>query len=559
MPSTRLLACLLLSSLPALPAQVAAPPGPSPAVGIPYRLEPFHADFPVPLTWPATRTGNEYTRTRRQIFERLANNLSGAGNRDAWQFATEYFWRAPEEAIEPLVTVMDRAYGNAAVGDAEVVRNCVEAMGRMGRPELEPALRRALLHKNPTVVQAGFAAMARCATPLILKDLARAFPEMDGRARSSWLRAARQRLGKEAVPLMAQILTESYPTALHELVLKEAMQMPAVDAAAVVRSRWEGADPILKTMLAGVLHAAGDAAGTTWLREALQSEDLELLQAAVRHCAFGELGPLREPLLRASTHARPEVRREVARTLVAVEGDDVTAVYETLALPEQVWEVRGVALRELTRRGRDRYVTVLLEELPTATGMRMQDLLNELSAAGDARAVPILVDRFDKAPEGEGRPFMQALSQNPSTAAAEALCKLFAGPERLIARANNGKLTTLTYLPTLLLNLRGNERTVLAMFLALPKADWQRRARLVPTLAGIAADRSDPELQAAMIEPLRKILFDRDELPQLRVLCLNELSRRWLSVDDAIRLRNQRPEEAPPMRALFADFLNEFF
>jgi hypothetical protein len=171
----------------------------------------------------------------------------------------------------------------------------------------------------------------------------------------------------------------------------------------------------------------------------------------------------------------------------------------------------------------------------------------------------VLLDRLRQAPAGEGRAFVQSLSQNQSEAAAKALFELYCGEEIVVGKGASGALTTRNYLPTLFLNLRGSERVVLDGFLALPREQWQLRAGLLPTLSGIAADRSDPALQAAFVAPLRTILFDRTELPQLRVLALNQLVRRWLTIEDVLQLKNAYRDEAPGMRSLLADFLNDFF
>jgi hypothetical protein len=356
------------------------------------------------------------------------------------------------------------------------------------------------------------------------------------------------------------VMMGPYAAAVRDQVLRETLQLPAAQAAAVLRDRFDDAVGTFKAIIAGVLHAAGEGKGTVWLQESLQSEDLERLTEAVKHCAFGELGVLRDPLLRASTHLRPEIRAAVARTLARIDGDDVADVYETLIGPDEPWEVRGVALRELTRRGRTKAADVLLEEIAVTTAStRLQSLLNQLSACGDPRGVPILVERFRKAPVGEGRPFLQALAQNQSEAAARGLCALWQEPERVIGRGANGDYTNRGYIPTLLLNLRGQERVVLEVFTGLPRDEWRLRSLLMPTISGMAADRTDPALQAELIAPIRAILFDRAELPQLRVQALNQLSRRWLTIDDVVRLKNTRAEEAPTLRALFGDFLHDFF
>jgi HEAT repeat protein len=567
-PGTLLSPCLLVAQIlvaQVLVAQNPVPPAPpivlprtSTAAQNPYQLQPFHPDYPVELEYPP-RSGAEYDRTRRQILRRLAENLSGAVRREAWQLATEFYWRAPEDAIEPLIETMDRAYGNAAAGDADVVRNTVEAMGKMARVEFEPALRRALLHKNPAVVQAAFASLSSCGSPDTLKELAAAFPSMDGRARDAWLRAVRMRLQADAVPLLRQAMMANYTTAVRDQVLRETLQLPPAQAAVVLRGRFEEAVGEFKAIIAGVLHAAGEGLGTVWMQEALQSADLVVLADAIEHCAIGELGVLREPLLRASTHAHPDIRLAVARTLVRVPGDDVADVFETLSAPDEPWDIRGIALRELTRRGRGKAVDVLLEELPVATGSRLLGLLNQLSAAGDPRGVPAMLERFRKAPEGEGRPFLQALAQNQSEAAARGLCTLFLEPERIVARGQSETHTTRNYIPTLLLNLRGQEQVVIDAFVALPRSDWALRALLLPTLVGIAADRKDPAVQTAALQPVRAILFDREELPQLRVQALNLLARRWLLIEDVVALRNQRHQETGGMRALIGDFLLDSF
>jgi len=173
--------------------------------------------------------------------------------------------------------------------------------------------------------------------------------------------------------------------------------------------------------------------------------------------------------------------------------------------------------------------------------------------------VPVLRERFDKAPVGEGRPFLQSLGQNASDAAARCLLELYRGPEIVVGRAAVGELTTRNYIPTLLLNLRGSERVVLEEYLALPKEAAAMRARLLPVLGGIAADREDAALSESLIAPLRTLVFDTTELPQLRLLALNQLTMRWFTLEDALRLKNQRSKETPPVRALWNDFLQDMF
>jgi len=196
----------------------------------------------------------------------------------------------------------------------------------------------------------------------------------------------------------------------------------------------------------------------------------------------------------------------------------------------------------------------------TATGNRLESIINQLSVSGDPRAVPQLVSRFERCEDGEGRSILQAIAQNGSQAAAEALFEIFTGPVRRVSRSTNNTLTTRSYLPVLLLNVRGSEAAVLERYLALPKDANELRARMMSTVVGYAVDRRDqPELQKACVDPIRAILFDRSELPQLRVLALNLLARNWLTIDDILRLNRSRHKETPQMRVLFTDFLVDAF
>lgn len=550
--------------LAALFAATLAAQEPSAAVGEaaasapnPYKLNPFEPEFPVVLEYPP-QLALEYVRTRRQILERLAANLQGNVRRDAWLLATEFWRRAPEDGVDALVAAMDRAFGKQGLDD--VVKNCVEAMAAMADARLDPALRRALQHPNPIVQQAAFQALSTVGSPATVRDLASAFGKMDGRARAAYVRAVRTRLPRdEAIVLLREVVMSGLGIAVRDLALKEALQLPAADAAAVLGGRWSEAVGEFKAILAGVLHAAGDARGTSWMLESFAGQDMERLQLAVKHATFGELGELRDGLFALATHPRPDVRYELARALARAPGDDVADVYELLIGPDETIDTRNLAMRELSRRGRTKAIEALLAEAPAASGTRLQQILSQLAASGDARAVPVLVERFQMAPDGESRPFLQALSQNQSEAAVAALMAIYRGPEKVVGRGNQGVLTTRNYVPTLMLNLRGPERAVLAAFVAVPKSEWRLRAPLLPTLAGIAADRSDAGLQAAMIEPLRRILFDREELPQMRILALNLMARRWLTIEDVLRLRNEHREESPGLRAFVADFLNDMF
>jgi len=529
----------------------------------PYRFKPFQAGFPTVLEYPPM-LAREFERSRRQVLRQLAANLSGNCSKETWQIATEFFWRAPEDAVDPLIEVMDEAMGNKALGD--VVRNCVQAMGKMANPEFDSALRRALQHKNPAVRHSAYAALGSSGTEATLKALKADFIHMDGRARQAWLGSVARRLpSKDRVAILKSVMMAGHSGPVRDQVLKETLTLPAKEAAEILIGRWPQALAEFKAIIAGVLHAAGNTSGTAWLIAAMSGEDLAARKVAIKHCLYGDnananVADLREGLLLATTHLRSDIRLEAAKVLTRVDGDDVADVYEVMAAPDEIWDIRGIAVRELTRRGRTEIVTVLLEEVRTATGTRLSSIINQLSASGDPRAVPELVGRFKQCAEGEGRMFLQTIAQNGSKAAAIALMDIFSGPVKLVSRSQNNPLTTRSYLPVLLLNVRGNEEVVLEKFLALPKDEWELRSLMLPTIVGYAMDRRDNEgLRKACIDPVRKLLFDRSELPQLRVQALNLLARNWMTVEDVLKLKRVRHKETPQMRALIANFLVNSF
>lgn len=524
----------------------------------PYGLEPFYPDFPVTLDYP-DHTNIEYDRTRRQVVERIVKNLEGAGRREAWKFATEFFWNATDEFIEPLIEEMDRALLDPSRTD--MVRNCAEAMGRMGRPEFDAALRRALEHTNDKVRQAALGALARSSTKDTLRGMARLYPSMNARGRQAWLLAVRERLEPaEVVEIYTPLMMANVAPSIRDEVLRETMKLPPEFAAPILRGRWDEALGEFKAIIAGILHAAGDTAGTTWLRDALGGTDLQTLTQAIRHSRFGELGLLRNDLLALSTHPRADIRLELARLLRHYDGDDIADVYEVLSQPEEAWEVKSLSLRELRRRGRTAVASALLDEVKTAKGTRLQRVLDMLGATADPRAVPIFKQRFEAAPEGEGRPFLQSLAVLGGEASARAMLDIFKAEEKVVDRKGNaGQLTTINYIPLLLMNVRGTEQLIVETFQQLDTSDWRRRAALMPTILGMAADNTDPIVSQQAAEPIRAVLFDRSQIPQLRVLALNLLARRHLTVDDVMKLKNRRFDEQPGLRTLLSDFLVLFF
>ena len=223
----------------------------------PYHFADWRSDYPVALDWPKPSLAVTYDRSRRQALERVVANLKGDARREVWQMATEFFWRAPEDAAELLVAAMDRNFGQQ--GMADVVRNTVEAMGKMGSEQLDDALRRALEHPAPAVQQAAFASMATSGTTETVRWAQQYFFQMDGRGRQGWLRAARVRLGKDCVPIFSKWMVPETPGPIRDQILKEVQELPPKDAAIVLAKLWPDAMGEFKAICAGILHEIGRA------------------------------------------------------------------------------------------------------------------------------------------------------------------------------------------------------------------------------------------------------------------------------------------------------------
>lgn len=529
-----------------------------------YPFEVWHADYPVPLDLPLPNPAPVYQRSKRQALEKIVANLQGNTRREVWLMATEFFDRAPDDAVEVLTALMDRSLGQPLMID--VVRNAIEAMGRMGRPEFDEPLRRALEHSDASVQQAAFTALSTSGTLETLRWAAGQFlPGMDGRARAAWLRAVRVRLPAEVGKYYRALLETDVAPPVRELLVKEAVQLPPKEAAEVLRPMWDTANGDLKAQIAGVLHGAGDAAGTAWLHAALHSEDLVLVVRALDHLKGREPGPLRDRVLELSTHARPEIRLGVAKVLATIDGEDVTRVFEVCAGAEELIETKSIALRELARRGRPEAIDSLLDSLETATGSRQQLVLRMLGQTGHPRCVDVFRERFLKAPPEEGRAFLVGIALSRAPNAPRALFDLFLQDPRPVSKPDGGGnvLDTRNYVPILLPNLRGTEAQLLAFWPEIPKADYVRRASYLHALTGIAVEREDPALAAPVAALLRTVLFDVTELPQLRIQALNSLTRSWLDLDDVRKLTRlqdgSNQQESASMRATVKDFLFEYF
>ncbi len=542
---------------PTPPQQPAASAPPSVPTIDPTKVFPdWKADFPQfgkPLHLSPSAGGRVYERSRRGILEQVAANLSGSCSRDAWLVAKEFFARhREEEVVELLIERLDHALTSPT--RAEHAENLVEAMTTMADPRFAAVLLRALEHDRPGVRNKAMQALARSGDAASVRRAQESFLRMEHRAQIDWIRAAAAHLGDDVVTVFGEILTTVSFQPFHDTVLQETLKLGAERAARVLEPHWARSAGPMKLAIAGVLHRLGDARGTVHLREAMRSSNVQARSAAV--LAMGKVKDgMVDDLLMLTTDTDPVTREVAAMALADVPGESVDGQLSILSQDDEDG-VRNAALRALGKRGVRPVLDRLIDTVRTATGYTLDRALMDLVAARDGKAVPVIVERYRKAPAGEQRNFLSAIGRLRAPEGFPFLREVFLGEERAFHDARD--LTTVKYAAMLLPNLDGAEAMALALFAELDRADYRRRAHLLTALGNIAGDRADPELRAKVFALFRSIVFDTSELPQMRLLALEWL-RRDLRIDDVLRMQRELDQQSPGMKHAMNDFLFEFF
>jgi len=511
--------------------------------------------FPVPLSL-APVVSARYNRTRKQALDRLIANLEGVTTRDAWLFAKEFFWRAPDDAVAPLIDAMDRVL--VAPARRTHLENIVEAMGRMANPGLAPALLRASVHSEVAVRGKAIKAMVRSGDERTVTQAGELLPSLSIRDQLSWLEACRVHLGEAAVPIFEHMYyAESSPPALLDGLLDEALKMPPELASRVFERAWPTVQNRVKRRIAGARHAAGDLVGTRHLQSELSSGSSEVVAEAIGLLMKGEVDEVLEDLVRLIEHPDATVRATTAMALASLRSDNTTNLLLILT-QDPDWTVKVVALKALAERGERSELERLYGRLQTAIGSELTVLLKALGEIRDGGCADVLLERFRAAP-ADGRPFLQAMAYTRSPEVFAAMREVFLGAEHRVAEQADGRfLTTINYVPKLMVNLRGAELALVGLFQDLDAGDTARRAWMLDCLGQIAADRDDPTVDEVVTTELREVLFDRSESPGMRLLAFQMLQRS-MTLEDAMRLKLRLAEEAPPMAQAFSDLLQQYF
>ncbi len=540
---------------PAPPANGAH--GASAGDGGPHGATPWHADFPQfggPVHRSPETSGQWYGRTRRQALERVIQNLSGACSRDAWLMAKQFFDAPDDETVELLIETFDRATQERSRTDH--VQNLVEAMGSAGDPRFAPALLRALAHELPGIRAAAARALVWSGDAASTRRAFAMLPRFELLGQMEWVKAACRHLQPELPALLHQLISDPRFTALHRTIVEQAVQLPPELQRPVLEPLWPDVRGDLKIAIAVVFHRHKDARGSQLLKWALEGDDPKSKALALEGLAGTDLGTLLDLAMAASVDRSPLVRRACIAAIAQVPGPNVDNTLLTLSLDADE-DVRLAALRALRDRGVRGPIEQILTDLATGSGNVLVQALEDVVGLREEAAVPLLVERLRKAPQGEERRYLTALGRIRSASAFAPLRDVLLAGERPLAADH--AYTTASYAALQLANLDGVGPQVMALLDGIDRADYRRRACLLTTLGNIAARQdTTPELRQQIYDRYRAVVRDRTEIPQLRLLCMEWL-RRDLTLEDAMEWRQMLGEEAEPMRKLINDQLFEFF
>ncbi len=496
------------------------------------------------------RAGMVYDRTRSQAIESVARHLQGNCSRDAWLFAKDFFSRVHEpEDLDILIRILDEALQTPHMSD--LAENCLEALGRSQQAYCAPALLRGLEHAKMSVRIKAMQSLVQAGDAASVREAWRYFSVVDGKGMEGWLQAAVRHLpGDELARTLRGLLADPRMEPLHRMVVEHAIQVdPAV--AVQVFSDFVGREPAgLRGLLAVLRHRSGDAGGSAMLLDMLRDEAPQVRHQAISALATGGAEDFLDELLAATTDPDPDVRLAVIAALSTIQGESVDLALDGLTLDEFV-DVRRAALGVLVQRGFSAPLEDLVETVRRATGTRLQAAMEDLVGSRYPGAVPVLAERM-RGLNGEDRERM--LRAIGLTTTAEAFVVL----RDEFVRDEPGAEEHLEIIALTMANCRGAEFAMLELLDELPADDYVRRARLMKTLGNVAADRTDPEIKAAIYARLREVVADQEAAPQMRLLAL-EYARRGLGPEHVSWLKTVSRAGGRPMRDALSDQLFEFF
>ena len=317
----------------------------------------------------------------------------------------------------------------------------------------------------------------------------------------------------------------------------------------------------LQMITAPAFHAVGDPRGLGTLRKSIRGSNRALQAMAVDGARSGKIEPLVDDILQLTnqdlTNSTDDVGLLVAiiNTLQKVPGDrvnDVLLMY-TAATPAPV---RQAAYQALYQRGETKALEELLELARTGTGTQRANAIADLVSCRYQKVLPVVMAFYKKAGASEQMWYIRELARYGSKPAFAPMKEIFMEPERKLPTRLD--YTSVTFLGIQFSNMHESIHEIIGLLESLPRQDYRRRAALVHAVANVAGARSDEPWTKDVYAALRRIVFNRKEIPQMRLLALEYL-RKDVRLEDAMNLKRALRRENRQMRSYFSDYLLEYF
>ncbi len=524
-----------------------------------YDFDEWHDDFPYALHVPHRKPGLWYDRNSQEALEKVISNLSGMCTKPAWLMSKEFFDRHWEESRELLVEALDAAQRRRDQYD--LAENIVNAMGRCSEGLFADVLVRASVHSHPGIRTAAFRALRNGGDEAAVLKVGESIRRMGQVEQIEWVKAAMNKLSDEKLlPILRDMLTRQEYVHLQNHAFEAAMKLPPKRAAGLFEPLFDKLAGDLQLYVAGLMHGLGDERGTARIRIALKPpvKILTRKMVAVRGAMMGDASLFRDELLELTNEDNEGLNLALISALRSVPGDNVTDTLITMSDQSKPFPVRQAALQALVERGVTSEFEGLLEVLKTSPkNTRFRAAVADVVAAKYGRAVPFLLQRANDSTPKERVFFVRMIAAIGTKESFEALKAMFMAPEYRYVGWRE-RHSNVTFMGVHFSNLSGSTSEMLGLLGELPRQEYRRRAALVHALANLAGARPTEDFTKQVYAALRKIIFDRQEVPQLRILALDYL-RKDVRLQDAMKLKASLNKEAKSVRQYFSDYLIEFF
>lgn len=532
---------------------------PSAETNMVYEFEGWRDDFPYALHKPPRRTGEWYDRNRQQALEKVLQNVSGLCTKSAWLMSKEFFDRHMEESRDLLIEKLDET--QRSTNQYDHAENLLNVIGRQANQGFAAVISRAIRHEHPGIRRASFRALVKAGEGKVVLDVFRGYPGLSKVERLDWIKSAAIHLpDADLFPLFRTMLTEQGYSDMFAHIFEAATKLEPKRAAKLFAPIWLGMVEDLKLHVAGVMHAAGDQRGTVLLKQAItppikiQKKKVVAIQGAEK----GDPTPMLDELLQLTLEDNPLLNGMIIKAIRHLKEPRIDDILLTMTGVEKTREVRQFALLALRERGHTIELDQLVEVVKTEPeGTKYRSAIADLVGARYEKVVPVLLDRMKKATSKAEIFYIRMMARINQKASFPALKEVFMRPEYTLKWRE--RHSNVTIMGVQFSNLSSCPGEMLGLLAELPKSDYRRRASLVHALANLAGAQIDNAATAKPIyAALRKIVFDREDLPQMRILALDYL-RKDIMLDDAVELRAKLPKEKTPMRQYLSDYLFEFF